>query len=430
MPASRLAIWLSSWAITRSPAWTTCTSCWRNCPSAFRPPSCSFEKTAGCSVSWCRVSIREANPLCLWCGRLGCTVQARRPHHKISEKRDSDSASALTLLFTLCGCGCDMAAKTNSTFRHFWPASLGPSRPVAKAKVIRALLPLSMLAMVFGAAGQALPPAGTIKADCLHNVYRVTDRLYSGSSPEGDAGFAALVKLGIKTIISVDGAKPDLERARKAELRYVHLPIGYDGVPERQSWLLAKAVRDLPGPVYLHCHHGKHRGPAAAAVVHFCLDEQCTVATAIAEMRRAGTDPHYIGLYAAPRNLRRPTKEELDALPADFPEVALVSGLAQHMVAIEEHFGRMKLIRAAGWKAPPGDPDIDPAHEALQLREHYRESARLPDVHMRPAEFRDWLEAAHQDAGALETILREVKTQGAVNTKRAEELFRKAAAAC
>jgi len=55
----------------------------------------------------------------------------------------------------------------------------------------------------------------------LHNVVPYTgsgsEAFYSGSAPEGDAGFDALVKLGIKTVISVDGATPDLARA-KAEL--------------------------------------------------------------------------------------------------------------------------------------------------------------------------------------------------------------------
>ena len=29
---------------------------------------------------------------------------------------------------------------------------------------------------------------------------------------------------------------------------------------------LARAARTLPGPIFVHCHHGMHRGPAAAAV--------------------------------------------------------------------------------------------------------------------------------------------------------------------
>src|SRR6516162_6300346 len=172
--------------------------------------------------------------------------------------------------------------------------------------------------------GQDVPPApprpAKVEAAGLHNVFRLTDQLYSGSSPEGDDGFASLQRLGVRTIISVDGARPDVERARRFGLRYVHLPIGYDGVPEEQGLRIAKAVRDLPGPVYVHCHHGKHRGPAAAAVARLCVDERCGVEQALEGMRRAGTDPHYTGLYAAPRDLRRPTKDDLDRLPDDFPE--------------------------------------------------------------------------------------------------------------
>jgi hypothetical protein len=37
-------------------------------------------------------------------------------------------------------------------------------------------------------------------------------------------------------------------------------------VPEDRIKELAKAVRELEGPVYIHCHHGKHRSPAASAV--------------------------------------------------------------------------------------------------------------------------------------------------------------------
>src|SRR5262245_3837035 len=116
-------------------------------------------------------------------------------------------------------------------------------------------LPLLLTPLVI----QPAPP-GPVKVEApgLPNVYRVTDRLYSGGSPVGDTGFASLQKLGIRTVISVDGVRPDVQRARKHGLRYIHLPIGYDGVPRAKALRLARAVRDLPGPVYLHCHHGKH----------------------------------------------------------------------------------------------------------------------------------------------------------------------------
>ena len=63
----------------------------------------------------------------------------------------------------------------------------------------------------------------------LSNVVAFHDGFYSGSAPAGDAGFDSLSSLGIKTILSVDGAMPDVELADKYGMRYVHLPIGYDG---------------------------------------------------------------------------------------------------------------------------------------------------------------------------------------------------------
>lgn len=95
----------------------------------------------------------------------------------------------------------------------------------------------------------------------LHNDFRLSEKLYRGGVPIGEAGYRSLQGLGIKTIISVDGAPPDLVLARKFSMRYVQLPFGYDGCPTPTANAIVKVVRDLPGPVYIHCHHGKHRSP-------------------------------------------------------------------------------------------------------------------------------------------------------------------------
>jgi hypothetical protein len=278
------------------------------------------------------------------------------------------------------------------------------------------------------------PPAPTdpaaVEAAGLHNVFRITENLYSGSSPDGEEGFRSLQKLGVRTIISVDGMRPDVALAHKYGMRYVHLPIGYDAVPRDQALRIARAARDLPGRVYLHCHHGQHRGPAAAAVVHLCLDEKCGVETVIAEMRRAGTDPRYKGLYASPREFRRPTAEELDRVPADFPEVAPVPALAGLMVGIDERWDNLKQVKAAAWMTPPGHPDVDPPHEALQLLEQYREAARLPQVLRRPEDFRRRLADAEGAAGDLEAALRRGKDTGSVDGPAAEQAFRRLNTAC
>ena len=105
-----------------------------------------------------------------------------------------------------------------------------------------------------------------IDAQYLPNPVQVHTNVISGGLPKGDEAFRELKSLGVQTVISVDGTKPDVKTANKYGIRYVHLPHGYDGISEARVKELAKAVRELDGPIYIHCHHGKHRSPAAASV--------------------------------------------------------------------------------------------------------------------------------------------------------------------
>jgi hypothetical protein len=272
--------------------------------------------------------------------------------------------------------------------------------------------------------------AALVQKSGLHNVYRISHDSFSGSSPEGDEGFRSLKELGVKTIISVDGARPDVAAARKYGLRYVHLPFGYDGIPRQRVLELAKVARVLPGPFYIHCHHGKHRGPAAAAALHLCMDDKCSLQQAVAEMKRAGTDPHYTGLYAVPKNFVRPSAEELARLPSAFPESAAVAGLAQVMVEIDSRWENLKRLKASGWKPPPDHTDLDPPHEALQLVEQYREAARLKEVGDGPKELRHWLADVEKKASELERVLRRQKAGDRAARPAADEAFGKVGATC
>lgn len=238
----------------------------------------------------------------------------------------------------------------------------------------------------------------------VHNAFRATEKIYSGSQPEGDAAFAALAKLGIKTIISVDGSKPDIEAARKHGLRYIHLPYGYDGVPTNRIVELTKAATSEGGPFFVHCHHGKHRGPAAVAVM--CeATAGWTTNRAEAWLREAGTASDYPGLYRAAREFRMPTAAALAAVK-ELPEVAQSSSLVDSMVAFDAHFEHLKLAQKAGWKQPPGHADISPAHEATLLWEQFRELARLNDTMKRPEDYRSKLTEAEQLSETLRQQLR------------------------
>jgi protein tyrosine phosphatase (PTP) superfamily phosphohydrolase (DUF442 family) len=298
------------------------------------------------------------------------------------------------------------------------------------------LLFLAVTASGFSVAALALPspepvPSGPVpvKAKGLHNVFRITDKIYSGNSPEGNEGFQSLQSLGIKTVISVDGARPDVERARKFGLRYVHIPIGYNGVPRDRALQIARAVRELPGPFYIHCHHGQHRGPTAAAVARLCTDDRCHVEDALAILRSAGTDPRYTGLFKSIQSFQRPTAQELAGL-AELPEAVKAAGLTPAMVTIDHVWDNLKLVRAAGWKAPPDHPDIDPPHEALQLAEGFQELARLPEVNRRPEDFRKWLGEAQGSVAELERLLRAARGKEAVDAEAAEKTYRKAGGTC
>src|SRR5689334_12328059 len=141
------------------------------------------------------------------------------------------------------------------------------------------------------------PDFQAVEAPGLHNVFSIGTNLFSGSSPDEDAGFETLKKMGIKTLISVDGAKPDVKRAHEFGMRYIHLPHGYDGISKKTQLELAKAAQVTEGPIYIHCHHGKHRGPAAVAII--CMVDRGWNATqAESWLHAAGTDTNYTGLFA------------------------------------------------------------------------------------------------------------------------------------
>ncbi len=232
----------------------------------------------------------------------------------------------------------------------------------------------------------------------LHNAFRVTPQILSGSQPEGDEAFAALEKMGVKTIISVDGAKPDIAVARKHGLRYIHLPIGYEGVSAARVPELASAAATAGGGlIYVHCHHGKHRGPAAVAVI--CeATASWSPQDADAWLRKAGTAEEYTGLFRAVREFRPVTKEQL-AKVGVLPEVAKTPALVDTMVEIDDRFDALKAGQKAGWKA-------DATHEATLLWEHLRELARTEDTAKRPADYRAKLTESTQAADALRTALR------------------------
>jgi protein tyrosine phosphatase (PTP) superfamily phosphohydrolase (DUF442 family) len=258
-----------------------------------------------------------------------------------------------------------------------------------------------------------------IGAKHLPNPVRVHPKVISGGLPEGEEAFAELEALGIKTVISVDGMCPDVELAQKHGMRYVHLPHGYDGIPDDRVKQLAKAVRELEGPIYIHCHHGKHRSPTAASVA--CVAAGLVPESqSVAILELAGTSPKYRGLYQSAREAKPLEASLLEELEAEFPEQAQLPVIAEAMVALEHTYGNMKSIELAGWRSPTDHPDLHPAHEALLLREHYTEMLRTDEVKQQPEEYRQLLHDSEEAAQQMEDLLRQWQTASADRSPPAE----------
>lgn len=286
-----------------------------------------------------------------------------------------------------------------------------------------------ILASVIGAAagagiaadGGSVPRTDGPTSDnypALPNLLALTQRIYSGGEPAGDKAFESLRKLGVRTIVSVDGARPDAAKARKYGLRYVHIPIGYDGVPSDAAAALTRVVREAKAPIYVHCHHGEHRGPAAAAVACIASGD-VDGAGALKILEQAGTGKEYRGLWrdvAAFRPL--PPQAKLPALK----EAAEVETLTAAMAEIDRAFDELKLARQADWGVPHEHPDLIPAAQATLLRERFHESARLiAGTEKRDARFKRSLAKAEAIARELETaVLAGEKTKAEQSFQRLE----------
>ncbi|MGE3108774.1 MAG: hypothetical protein AB7G11_06435 [Phycisphaerales bacterium] len=243
----------------------------------------------------------------------------------------------------------------------------------------------------------------------LHNVVAYSEGLYSGSAPDGEDGFEILRAMGVRTIVSVDGARPDVERAAAMGLRYVHLPIGYNGMSTPRRLELARAVRDLPGPVYIHCHHGKHRSAGAAGAVAVTLN-RATPEAMLEKMKVSGTAPAYRGLFACVADARPASAEELASASDEFPASWKPTGLVSAMVEIDSAHDGLRAIEGAGWRTPAEHPDLVVAAEAGRLADLFRTLQDDPESASHGAEFIQTLRREEAEATSLEELLLKIDT--------------------
>lgn len=280
-----------------------------------------------------------------------------------------------------------------------------------------------VVCLVSVAAAQESPKRypSKISTEHLLNCIQLTESVYSGAVPEGQLAFEELKKLGIKTVVSVDGMKPNVELAASCGLKYVHLPHGYDGISSQRLQEIAKALLELPKPVYVHCHHGKHRSPAATAsacIMLSWIDREAGLKV----LSIAGTNPNFRGLVQTVEESKPTDPSALKRLHVEFKAVSEIAPLTEQMVVMDELFERIgkgiEKYTAQDAKpnaeATPKDDKIEKdimklADTALLLTESYIELLRTTNDSK--AEYLHFLENGRNLSEQLETALRRTPLQ-------------------
>ena len=129
-------------------------------------------------------------------------------------------------------------------------------------------------------------------------------------------------------------------------------------------------------------------------------DSGCSAETARLVLEMAETSTGYPGLWRDVEAFRRPgpgtPRPQLSA-------ISEVQDFDAAMASLDRTWDRMKLIREAGWKVPPGHPDLVPTREAGLIVEDLKTSLRkLPQRYSGDAQLHKLLRNSVDIATALE----------------------------
>ena len=151
----------------------------------------------------------------------------------------------------------------------------------------------------------------------LHNVFRIHEKVLSGAARRRRR-ISAVGIVGSENRYQRRWRQARCRAGQKHGLSLCAFAVWLRWHPEERREL-AKAVRDLDGPIYIHCHHGKHRSPAGAAVA-------CVAAGSIAPenalgiLQAAGTSKEYRGLYDSAERGTPLDQKLLDEFQVDFKD--------------------------------------------------------------------------------------------------------------
>ena len=215
------------------------------------------------------------------------------------------------------------------------------------------------------------------------NFVSFVPNLYSGGEPS-EEHLKLLHSLGVTTIVSVDGAEPNVEAVEELGIKYIHLPIGYDFVPNQVVATLMQLDPQLKTKIYLHCHHGKHRGPAVAAI-YSVLTGSISKEEAIDKMQSIGTGREYKGLWHSVSNIDKEKISNTKQLPIVSSQK--VDDLTASMATIDRLYDNVK--HHLNTADPKLNKHEELLHQTVLLQESLKESYRL-DTH-------EWINESEYD---------------------------------
>ncbi|MEC8557267.1 MAG: hypothetical protein VXZ82_19870 [Planctomycetota bacterium] len=247
-------------------------------------------------------------------------------------------------------------------------------------------------------------------------------QIYSGGEPAEHRHFRWLAGQGIKTIVSVDGIAPNLKLAQAYGLRYVHIPLTYSGISRDSGLAMLRVLKEMPGPIYVHCHHGQHRAPAAVAYM-LRAGESVSQHEALEILFRGGTSKEYRGLWADVRNAKKRTENE--KLP-EIKGTAAVPDFAKRMATLSRSFEKLKKVSDGQARQR--------SYNALLLSDDFRELERSSFAKQHGGDFRALLNFStklsaqlHQASRAAsfdEKKFGDLMNELAQNCSRCHEQFR------
>ncbi len=210
----------------------------------------------------------------------------------------------------------------------------------------------------------------------IENLYQLNDGLYSGSEPGELMHYQQLADLGIKTVISVDAIAPNPDYAKRFGINIVHFPIGYDGISDERAVQLAQAISQLEHPIFVNCHHGKHRGPAALCVGAIGAG-LITTQQAESFMTSTGTSHNYPGLWDAARTAS-PLDSSTQHADVEFPAHAPVPGFVDSMGQLDRLYDRLWDLADDDWQTPADHPDLSASAVSGRVYDLMRNMLTLP----------------------------------------------------